>query len=95
MKGEETFMVSLYWSRVHKNRQLDSELVTPVEAHSPVKIIELYKNRTPLFPGSWCPPRAPGYEANLLTCLLATMAYIYVNAACTVCVTIFSTSDKL
>ena len=30
-------------ARVHKNGQLEKEHVTPIEAHSPVKIIELYQ----------------------------------------------------
>ena len=29
------------WARVHKNGRLEQERVTPIEAHSPVKIIEL------------------------------------------------------
>ena len=29
-------------ARVHKNRRLEEERVTPIEAHSPVKIIKLY-----------------------------------------------------
>ena len=29
-------------TRTHKNRQLEEECVTPIEAGSPVKIIELY-----------------------------------------------------
>ena len=29
-------------AKVHKNGQLELECVTPIEVHSPVKIIELY-----------------------------------------------------
>ena len=32
---------------MHKNGQLEYERVTPMEARSPVKIIELYLNKTP------------------------------------------------
>ena len=34
-------------ARVHKNGRLEEERVTPIEVHSPVKMIEPYQNRTP------------------------------------------------
>ena len=37
----------VFMSRVHKNRRLENERVTPIEARSPSKLLNRTKNRTP------------------------------------------------